>query len=780
MITLEDFAEQTKGLPSAMPINARSGALRVSVLAVFVVLALAIASAALPADPTPDTTLTGVVREALSAKPVSGVVVTVAGISDTTDGDGEFVIVGAQVGTHIVSVASEGFGLVGTVEALVSSGRVPRLEIDVARIPTGPRDLGPIVVTGVRGADTGRTVNSTETMTRREMQGQVGAVWDPQRILGYQPGATTSSDMTNNIVVRGGNPSENQIFVDHIEMPNISHLSWQGETGGGIGIINLDFVRDATFHTGGFPAEYGGKLSSVLDIRFREGNRERLGGEMELSMAGVGGGLEGPLQGGKGSWVASYRKSFLDLLKEPIRLAAVPHYEDAHGKIVLDLSPKQTISVLGIVGRDDIDIKWVRDADRAVVDGLKYAVGANWRVDLGANAASRVTLSQTGNYYDVQVYQVDDDPAYTNDSAERETTIEGVIDIGESYADAWQIGAMARLVDFRHTIDSRAWRGFSENQGRAVWLGDQEIDERHEAFQFAGFLHRDMTIADDVTVRFGVRAQRSALTDSTTVDPRFGVAWRITPAATFSVTGGQYHQPPTYVELTLDKGNFDLKDAQARHMIVGLEVNLAEGARISAEGYRKLYRDVPVFEDADSIAPSGRMVNDGEKRVSGVDLLLEKRAKNGAFGSVVATLSESRSLDALGEWYADDFDYRKMLTLSGGVPLVGGWRASARWRYVGGRPFTQFPVVELEDGSYDLVPDFESRNQVRYPDYHRLDLRMDRRLDFAAWGTSLFFEVQNVYSRENVFSRQFDRKNGRFLDILQFQRLGIVGLIADF
>jgi hypothetical protein len=751
-----------------------------ALLAVVTVLACAIPSYAVSADPASDTTLTGVVREALSAKPVAGIVVTAAGLSDTTDEDGEFVILGAPVGSHLVSVSSTGFSVVDAMEVFVSSGRVARLEIDVERTPGVAQDIGEIRVTGVRGADTGRAINSTESMTRREMQSEPGAVWDLQRIFGYQLGVTTSSDMTNNIVVRGGNPSENQIFVDHIEMPNISHLSWQGETGGGIGIVNMDFVRDATFHTGGFPAEYGGKLSSVLDVRFREGNRERLGGEMELSMAGVGGGLEGPLQDGKGSWVASYRKSFLDLLKEPIRLAAVPHYEDAHGKIVLDLSPEQTLSVLGIVGRDDIDIKWVRDADRAVFDGLKYAVGANWRVDLGSEAASRVTLSQTGNYYDVQVYQVDDEPVYTNDSAERETTIEGVIDIGESYADAWQVGAMARLVDFRHTIDSRAWRGFSENQGRAVWLGDQEIDERHEAFQFAGFVHRDMTIGDTVTARLGVRAQRSELTDSTTVDPRFGLAWRITPDATFSLTGGRYHQPPTYVELTLNRGNFELKDAEARHMIAGLEVNLAEGARVRAEVYRKLYDNVPVFEDADSIAPSGRLVNDGEKRVTGVDVLLEKRAKDGAFGSVIATLSESRSLDALGEWYADDFDYRRMLMLTGGVPLVGGWRASGRWRYVGGRPFTQFPIVELEDGSYDLVPDFESRNQVRYPDYHRLDLRMDRRLDFAGWGTSLFFEVQNVYNRENVFSRQFDAKNGRFLDVLQFQRLGIVGLIADF
>ena len=769
-----------------MPINTRFGALRVSALALFGVLVLAFPILAAPSATHATAQLTGVVREALSGRPVVGAVITVAGMSATTDEDGEFVIDGVSIGTHVVTVDAPGFALLNAVDALVSGGRVGRIQIDVVRVTGGARDIGDVRVSAPSASDAGRSVNSSARKSREDMQGEVGAAWDIGRAMASFPGVTTSSDMTNNLVVRGGNPSENQIFVDHIEMPNISHLSWQGETGGGIGIVNLDFVRDATFHTGGFPAQFGGKLSSVLDIRFREGNRERLGGEMELSMAGVGGGFEGPLGDGQGSWVVSYRKSFLDLLKERVRLKAVPHYEDAHGKVVWDLSSSQTLSVLGIVGRDDIDIKWVRDADRAVFDGMKYAVGANWLADLGADAALRVTLSQTGNYYDVEVYQAEGGPdgadtaAYTNDSVERETTLEAVVDIGESYGDAWQLGGSARLVDFRHTINSRAWRGFSENQGRAVWLGDQELDVRHRAFQFAGFLHRDMTIADVVTLRLGLRAQRSALTDSTSVDPRFGIAWRLTDDATLSVTGGQYHQPPTYVELTLDNANFDLKDAEARHLIVGLEVNLAEGARIRAEAYRKLYKGVPVFVDAEEVFPSGRLVNAGEKLVNGVDVLIEKRTAGGVFGSVVSTLSESRSLDILGEWYADDFDYRRMLTVSGGVPLVGGWRASGRFRYVGGRPFTVFPVVEAEGGGYDLVPDFGSRNQVRYPDYHRLDVRLDRRVDFAGFGTSLFFEVQNVYNRENVFSRQFDAKNGIFRDVLQFQRLGIVGLIADF
>ena len=777
MITLEDFAEQTKGPPPYMPTTTRFCVRRARAFLAFAALFCALG---LPAsgDDHQGTTLTGIVREELSRKPVSGAAVIVAGMSGTTDGRGEFAIAGVPAGTHVVNVEARGYRVVGSPKALVSSGRVKRVAVYLARATT---DIGDVTVTSSALSGGDRSPNSSVTMDALEIKSKVGAAWDLERGIGDGPGVTTSSDMTNNLVVRGGNPSENQIFVDHIEMPNISHLSWQGETGGGIGIVNLDFVRDATFHTGGFPAQYGGKLSSVLDIRFREGNRERFGGEMELSMGGFGGGMEGPLADGNGSWVLSYRKSFLDLLKEPIRLTAVPHYEDAHGKIVMDLGGDQQISVLGIVGRDDIDIKWTRDTDRAVFDGMKYAIGANWTAPMGEMASSRVTLSQTANFYDVEVFQGGDEaPAYANDSVERETTLEAVVDIGETYEDAWQFGALARLVDFRHTIQSEAWRGFSENQGRAVWLDEQQIDENRQAFRFEGFLHRDTTFADVVTLRLGVRGQRSALTDAVSVDPRFGVSWRATSDATLSVSGGQYHQSPTYAELTLDEENFDLTDARARHLIVGLRYDVADDAVVQVEGYRKVYDGVPVFLEADQIAPSGRLVNEGEKRVTGVDVLLKKGSTAGTFGSVVATLSKSRALDVLGEWYPDDFDYRKMLTLTGGVPLVAGWRAGGRWRFVGSRPFTRWPVIELDDGRYDISPDFTTRNQVRYPNYHRLDLRVDRRLNFTGWGTSLFFEVQNVYDRENVFSRQFDAKNGRFLDVLQFQRLGIVGLIADF
>ncbi|MBM3216962.1 TonB-dependent receptor, partial [Candidatus Poribacteria bacterium] len=139
-----------------------------------------------------------------------------------------------------------------------------------------------------------------------------------------------------------------------------------------------------------------------------------------------------------------------------------------------------------------------------------------------------------------------------------------------------------------------------------------------------------------------------------------------------------------------------------------------------------------------------------------------------------------KSRDAQGVWYPDDYDIRRLVSVSGGVPLIAGWELSGKWRLVGGRPYTLLPIRPNDVGGYDLDPDFEARNTVRYPDYRRLDLRIDRRLELGGWGVSLFLEVQNVTNRDNVYAWQFDRVDGELKPILQFQRLTIMGIIADF
>lgn len=737
-------------------------------LAALFILTLLLAGAEEPTA-SPTVPMTGVVRERVSGKPIPNARIEADGEAALTDERGEFLLY-LPTGARRLRVSADGFSP-ALLQASVSAGRVQRLEIRLDRSV----ELAPVRVALPRRNAPPRTAGSAFTLRKEAMLREVGAAWDIQRVMGAMPGAAQTSDMTNNIAVRGGNPSENLIRVDHIELPTASHLSWQGETGGSIGLVNMDFVRHADFYTGAFPAQFGGKLSSALDIAFREGNRRRLAGEMELSIGGVGAGLEGPLPSRNGSWAASARRSFLSLMRDPLRLDAVPEYEDAHAKIVLDAGASRRFALTALGGRSNVDIKWVRNTDRVLYRGSMAAAGATWTQALADNAAFRATLSHTRRSGEMRAWQPIDALAYQNKAAERETALEAVVETGGAlHGGAWQAGAAARRVQFRHQVQSEAWRGFSENQGRIVWLDAHAHDAAERIWKIGAFLHRDQPLGRHAVLRAGARV----LQGGGGISPRASLQFNLPDSARLSLSAARHRQDPTAVELTLHERNRSLQSAEADHFILSLERPWSAG-RLLVEAYAKRYRRLPVLLEGEGVYASGEMAASGERRASGVDLLLERQGR--LRGSVQLSLSRVKARDAASApWHNGDFDYRRVFTAEGGAPLRGAWRISGKWRFAGGRPFTQFPVRALPDGTYEPLPDPLKRNLSRYPHYSRLDARIDRRFEARGWGASLFLEVQNILNRENVFARHFNWKRGVFEDVLQFKRLALIGLIVDF
>ena len=724
--------------------------------------------------------LTGSARESFTGKPIPNARVQCGDLVALTDERGEFLLENAPIGEAQVLISAYGYAPV-LLRTRVSAGRTARLEARLKR----ERRLAPVRAAASRLEAPPRAAGSAFTLSKERMLREVGAAWDVQRAAGYLPGAAQSSDTTNHLIVRGGDPSENLIRVDHIQMPSASHLSWQGETGGAIGLLNMDFVRHADVYTGGFPARFGGKLSSALDIRFREGNRRRLAGAAELSIGGAGGGLEGPLPGGNGSWAASTRRSFLRWLQEPTRLTSVPDYEDVHAKVAADAGSAGRIVFTGIAGRSGADLRWVRNADRAAYEGSQTAAGITWSGALSDNGAYRATLSRTVQNYHLDVWQPKEALVYENRSTEREAALEAAADLGESHREGWQTGVEARHVRFRHRIESEPWQGYSENHGRIVWLGGQRLDAVHQGWKLSAFASRSQPIGEAAALRVGARAFRFTTTGAGGIAPRASVRWELPDGAALTFSATRHFQPPSYIEMTLHERNLSLQNGRADHLIAGYQRRWS-GSRLLIEAYNKRYWNLPApsnNQTADPLSgPTGEMTNSGQKRARGVDILLEaRRGGDGPSGNIMLSLTRSKARDSASDpWHDADFDFRRVFSAAGEVPLRGAWRLSGKWRFVGGRPFTDFPIERLPDGSYAPVPDLRLRNQSRYPDYHRLDLRIDRRFDAGGWGASLFLEVQNLYNRDNVFARHFDALRGEFQDAMQFRRLALIGAIADF
>ena len=218
----------------------------------------------------------GKVKETLSGKPLDVVSVQIEGtvIGGVTDSTGAFVITGIQPGLYNLKVSSIGYKSKGVAEIEVTNSRPAILsielepdanqlqEVDIKANPFTQKEESPV---------------SVRTIGVNEIQRNPGGNRDISRVIQSLPGVGFSNGFRNDLIIRGGSPEENKFYLDDIEIPNINHFSTQGGSGGPVGLINVDFIREVNFYSSAFPADRGNMLSSLMDVRLRDGRDDRFG-----------------------------------------------------------------------------------------------------------------------------------------------------------------------------------------------------------------------------------------------------------------------------------------------------------------------------------------------------------------------------------------------------------------------------------------------------------------------------------------------------------------------
>ena len=292
----------------------------------------------------------GQVLAAVTRQPLAGAAVVVLDrrLAAVTGDDGRFTVAGVPADLHRVQIVSVGYEPAILHDVVVRPNRVTPLavELDAA---AGFREAVDVTADYFTAAE--EEAVGTVRFNFEEIRRSPGSAGDVSRLLQVLPGVGMATDQRNDLIVRGGSPAENLTVVDNIEIPNINHFPTQGASGGVIGLLNTDLIADVSFSAGGFGAEHGDRLSSVMVVTQREGNRAELDGEISTSMAGIGLLLEGPLAAGRGSWALSARRSYLELIAGVVGAigtgGAVPRYSDVQGMATYDLSPAHRLQVLG-------------------------------------------------------------------------------------------------------------------------------------------------------------------------------------------------------------------------------------------------------------------------------------------------------------------------------------------------------------------------------------------------------------------------------------------------
>ncbi|MCK4967074.1 TonB-dependent receptor, partial [bacterium] len=375
--------------------------------------------------------ITGEVIDVVTKEPLPYVNVVVEGtqLGDATDEDGKFVILRIPVGLYSVKFSMMGY------KPIIKPGinvRPNRKDFILAELQETTLELEGITITPSYFEKSSDAILSERSVEFEEIRQDPGSAEDIQRMMQALPSVVTGSDQMNDIIVRGGMPGENLFLLDNIEMPNPNHFGEQGTTGGPMNMINTYFVRQVDFYTGAFPARFGDKVSSVMNIKLREGNRERYEGNFNLGMAGAGVLFEGPVNKGRGSFILSARKSFLDLIISSTGLTAVPYYYSLQGKFVYDISDRTKMITNAIYGDDKINISeddesGYSQGENVVIDSKsrQFAAGTVFRTVWSNRIYSDITFSAVGNKWDQLVEDEYGLDIHENNSNELITEVKG-------------------------------------------------------------------------------------------------------------------------------------------------------------------------------------------------------------------------------------------------------------------------------------------------------------------------------------------------------------------
>lgn len=749
--------------------------------------------------------ITGRITDAATAKPLDNKAVIVIGgqWGASSNLDGYFEITGIPYGTYRVELSHVGYLTVIRAEVIVSAGAPAT--VNEALTPVNIESEGVTVSSGLFTRALLAPPGSTR-LSAEEIRRYPGGFEDVVRTVSTLPGvAVVTEGGRNDLLVRGGGPSENLYIVNGIEIPNINHFGVQGSGSGSLSFINLDFVDQVEFSAGGFGVEYGDKLSSVLEIGLRSGRNDRFGGRMTVSASQYGIDGEGPLPGG-GGILLSARKSYLDLIFKAAGLAFVPVYTDYNLAAAWDLPGGDRLTLIGLAAIDRVDRdnssldKRIENAgimdnsqDQFVL-GTSYrrlSTGGYWDFSIGGN--------RTGYRYS----QADQNEVefFSSDAIESEfkfkaTNVRTNL-LGGTVRTGFGIGSA--LIDntttFADTIIDR-----SGNRLPRADLGlPSALSEDDNFNRMTGFFEFKRNLTDRMRTTAGIRGDYYAfLNEEFYPSFRLGLDYKLSSRWQTKLHAGRYYQPPSYVWL-LNPANRDLKALSSDMLLGGMEYLVRDDLLFKVEVYHKWMTDLPagatpetdylVLTNSgtgyggreDDFASFGyRLLNSsGTGKAMGVEFQLQKRyTPKGFYGQAGLSLGKSRYTAPNGMTYPGQYDQAVTFNLSGGYKPNPEWEFSGKIRYWTGSPYT--PVYRPSDNGGKIVNIPEEYLSRRLVPGHHFDLRVDRRFNFRDWGMIVYLDIQKVYNYQirvrpsyNFLDDKIDNQNGIAL-------LPSIGFRAEF
>ena len=699
--------------------------------------------------------------DALGGEPLGQVEVALGGKRAVTDTTGRFEIAGLDTGDYDLSATTVGYRLEKRTLHLDAED-VQQLEIALTPSTIQRRDSAEV---RAQVFDTGTEASPTAlTLAANDLK-NLGSVLtdDPLRAVQGLPGVSSNDDFEARFEVRGADFSHVGIYLDGILLHTPLHTIQNQDAGGSASAINGDMISELNLFEGAFPSRFPDRTAAVLDVASREGSRTGPSFRASIGMSYSGIVVEGPLgKAKKGSWIASYRKSYLQYLASRLGIngSLVFGLEDGQARASYDLTPHNNVAVSVLESYTSLD----RSSDPTVVGINALFKGAfhftftnaSWRYTPNA----KLLVTARGAW----MREKHDD--FNNASQRLDSGHYGEWVGGSDLKYQWtDHSAFAAGISTRETRDTGYLSSFNQLAPNAPPLALERHDGKLN--RAGGFAEQAWTAwRGRLHMNAGGRWDHQTYSGATVWSPQSAMTLNATNKTFLQVSWGQYSQFPEVGAMFSNLGSRYLLPARSTHLVVALEQALGSHTRLRVESYQRNDRDLLAQPNADARIVNAKIVsplvfppylNSARSLSRGVEFFLERRSANRIGGWVSYAFGKTRATDGvLGVAYPSDWDQRHSFNGFATLRLRPTVNLSLKSVIASGFPI---PGFFRQSGSTYLLTNV--RNQLRLPAYERTDFRVNKTWTKVHWKTTLFGEVVNITNRGNKTFDSFDGFNAQ-------------------
>lgn len=716
----------------------------------------------------------GVINDASNNDPIpfANIIIDGTTIGSTSDLDGNFIITGIEPGYINLKVSYIGYQSNISADILISNSNIPYVEI---LMEPSQNELEEVVVRVDYLKKTEEAPLSMQSIGTKQIEGNPGSNRDISRVIQSFPGVGSTPAFRNDVIIRGGGPSENRFYLDGVEIPVLNHFSTQGASGGPVGIINADFIQTVDFYSGSFPALKYNALSGVLDFKQKEGSKDKTNFQVSVGASEAAFTVDGPI-GDKTSYIFSVRRSYLQFLFSAIGLPFLPTFNDYQFKLKTNFNPKNQLTIISLGSLDKLKLNTdIENPDAGQQYQLaQIPVNNQWSYTIGGvykhffdNGYHTLVLSR--NMLNNQFYKYPDNDEskakiFDYNSTETENKFRYELNI-QNKGFKYQFGVNSELANYENMTSQQVYLEDS------LFYLNYNTNIRMVKYGFSGQVSKSI-LKNRLLISFGLRGDGNNYNSKMSnplnqLSPRLALSYSLSDQIQINAGAGRYFQAPTYTTLGFRNNEGLLVNENsaeyigANHYNIGAEYRFNAPMTLSVEAFYKDYFQYPIdLITGSSLANQGAQYSSvagavpaiftGTGEAVGLEVL--QRINFTSFTLLASyTYVRSKFTDIENNLIPSSWDSKHLLTLTGSKQFKNNWRAGFKWRYVGGLPYTPYDLetsanIDAWNAKGQPYYQYDELNSLRFDPFHQLDLRIDKNFFFDKWSLMVYLDIQNVYN----------------------------------